>query len=1136
MDIATIINLVLIGALVLFALLGFFGGLAKGVKKSSLRFFIFLIFALVAGIISQFVSLALLGIEVPFNGVTLTIEEHLLQYIQTNEVTASIFNSSPVFSQIITRLPLIIINLVVFVVLLWALALIGWIVYKIVSAIIFKKQAVRKIDEEKTKVEEKLPKEKKYRWWGSLIGAAEGVLLLILTLIPFTGALSIVTDITNSTENIAIAAEEGEPSYASKLLTENLPPEFMEVLNGYNNSFFGKIMNFTRADDFIFDALTTIRVGDQNIKITLRKEIYTVVNVYNNLGFLTEIDFDEGVVIEDILTEDNIEKIEDAIDDIFDSGLIKSILPDTLEWLATDTIDENSILSLDIPEEIKPFIRTWLKQVKYHGNMLNILEEDIRALLQVVKLFVVPVTVTYPVEDDLLPASMSLYTEIMNKNFVNISDILNVKKPTDPTKRYIIDGVITNLFNSPTLQVILVEGLNLGLNELEKVQEGYVSTTDYIRRIELFRGPDGGPYTLNVNWDNVKSGFSTIINNLIDIFAEITGIENFDFNNAEFKQLINVNINTVTSKLASVLSNVQNSALLVDIDGAKTIYADIIDVLVNTEISDYVEISEFRDDDIWAAELASIQLALNALKNCKTDTDVAILDLIGTEEEVDVDALLSALTEIDAEAGNSETYIHNIISSGLSSVGFRKLFSTTLIEMINGLNDDLDATLGTITPIPEIPSDAVIYTQSEEIIDVISALAEVYFVVDESFDSEAILNNHQEIGGLMNALKVNKFRDEDENGIPDNNGVFAGTYDALVNFLKSDATYGDLITTMINEQGEENVIWTNLLLIVVNTINGELETVLSTTIDDVSYSTDITSQADEIVDVINAFAQVYDNIETEFNVNTILNDPLLRADIATLLNALKINALRTGDAGVFAGTYSAIINYLKADATYGTEFTTLIEEYEDQNDVIWTDLLALALETQSLTDVSDIYLTPLEGQLVALINVMHNGDTEYGDILADLIGIAVDFDVIDEISLGLNNINGALGTLANGLGTDVQYSTAKVDAVIAFLEGLSGGDIPDSLTGITDYAAEGLKVYNAETAYDTFDTTPDLSNAQALIDQLAQSNILLEILDENNVVVEIESLIYSDVNNYITTNYEDPIESILLSIFVEDVI
>ena len=195
MEIPTIISLVVYGVTILGVLLGFLFGLWKGLKKASLRILVFIVFLVLASLLSQTVTKALLGINITINGTTASISDQIINLIKANETILGFYESSSAFAQLVNVIPIALVNFVVFLVLVYIFGLIGYISYLILAAILFRKRKKPYVVKNgKAEVVSDYKAEKKYRLLGGVIGAVQAFILIFVTLMPVTAIASTFSD------------------------------------------------------------------------------------------------------------------------------------------------------------------------------------------------------------------------------------------------------------------------------------------------------------------------------------------------------------------------------------------------------------------------------------------------------------------------------------------------------------------------------------------------------------------------------------------------------------------------------------------------------------------------------------------------------------------------------------------------------------------------------------------------------------------------------------------------------------------------------------------------------------------------------------------------------------------------------
>ena len=141
------------------------------------------------------------------------------------------------------------------------------------------------------------------------------------------------------------------------------------------------------------------------------------------------------------------------------------------------------------------------------------------------------------------------------------------------------------------------------------------------------------------------------------------------------------------------------------------------------------------------------------------------------------------------------------------------------------------------------------------------------------------------------------------------------------------------------------------VVMLVNLMNDQIESILGTTITEIPSNTVLTNQVNDIKTIIKSILAIYPDIKNGLGASQIQT---LSVQLGNLLNAIKTNALRTDETGVFAGTYGAIINYLRTEPTFGVKFAYIVDSYVDPADINWADLLGLTVDVNNLVSTSAI--------------------------------------------------------------------------------------------------------------------------------------------------------------------------------------
>lgn len=279
-------------ALVLSVLLG----MIRGTRRAVLRLVLVLLCVVAAFCLKDFVTTTLLTTEVTLDGTTTTIQDYVLTSLP-EEV-------SGLGESIVIPLIRIIVGVVVFLVLFWALKLVSWMILYPICKIFVKKGA------------------KKHAGFGALTGLVQGVAIALCFCVPISGMLvqvnrviPMIEELQGSTESasaggeLAFAMDEDVPSGSTSTEggsgdnsgSEIIPEEITEILLGYEETIIGKFYGHTCSP--IFDLISGVQIPQEdgtNQKMTLSGQIDAIdamVDILKQLNATTEklngIDFSD---------------------------------------------------------------------------------------------------------------------------------------------------------------------------------------------------------------------------------------------------------------------------------------------------------------------------------------------------------------------------------------------------------------------------------------------------------------------------------------------------------------------------------------------------------------------------------------------------------------------------------------------------------------------------------------------------------------------------------------------------------------------------------------------------------------------------------------------------------------------------
>lgn len=329
-----------IGLLALFLIIGLLTGLGRGLKRSSLHLLFFVVSVLLAFFITKPVTNAVLGISVTVDGSPCTLNELILNMIQTNFDISSFGTAN----EFLLNIPAAIVSPFMFIILTLLSNLVFDIIYLIVARISF---GSKKKDFEK---------HKPYRAYGAVVGLVEGFLFLFVLFAPMTSLTQTYAEIadlqTNAVETAQIMENDEQSSEKLKTIgqtvSELLPAEVNEAILAYNNCAIGKIAGAGGIDNAFFDYLSNFDLHGE--KIEFRKELVSMTNIY-----------DDFVVVYNNAIDQNYEEIDltslkTSLEDFLNRGMFKTLVADTVNDLVVKFDDIKDALGLstlpDIAQDI----------------------------------------------------------------------------------------------------------------------------------------------------------------------------------------------------------------------------------------------------------------------------------------------------------------------------------------------------------------------------------------------------------------------------------------------------------------------------------------------------------------------------------------------------------------------------------------------------------------------------------------------------------------------------------------------------------------------------------------------------------------------------------------------------------------
>ena len=955
-------SLVILILNILFAIFivgGFLLGL-KGIKKAGLSFVCFVVAIVVAIFVTPLISQSIMQIKVTYNGNLTSLNDIILSYINNSEQIAEMTSASPTLKTLIQNVPLMVGNVFVFVALSYIFAFLGWIVYLILASVFIKNE--KNIKDEKGNVVK--AKIKKHRLLGGIVGALQGLILVFITFLPFSGIVGLVNDITDEPVS-AQTQEESNLTPSAKFIKDNLPKEAQEIINAYSNSAVAKMSGVLNFDDVLFNNVSTVEVD--NVKISLRTEVLNIAKVYDNVEFLFEIDLSSLNSLKLL----NYDKLNNAIEFIFNSNILKATLPELLDYgfdklLTWQDVQSNEDLSL--------LLQSIQAELKTNNEVLFNLQNEVSSLVNSCKIVV---------ETNLLDEICLNNEEFSNENLKNIIEILTAND------KQVFNQLIDNLFNSKALNKGVIYLLNYGLDNVELTLKNWTNDSNLILgRLNIL---DSSIVLKKAEVKNLLSSAINIMKDLID--TDLTQIKN------DYRLIFELNLPNIVLNLGTSMNVIQKMTVFNDTG----IYDEIIDALTKTQYEKYVDFAILKNDNIWLEETEMLSNVIEKINESNFISYVDKTDNGYTMTNDNIAKVLNNLTKKSDINGQEKTLIRQIIEPLYNSRAFAKILDFGF-EQLNTIINNLGSKIGENVELGSINYE-YIHAENEKqnifaFVDNVAMYVKNLNLDEVANDPfTAIVNSDiVQLGSCMDFLKNSKlFANSNKNGI-ETNGIYTNLINALIetkyskyvnfaSFKDSDFSFNNefsklksIVDAMLNKQIVENgnniplieyiikigddpngwkvvfeqieqsdltVIFEPLMqskifepigVMVVNKINeqikkvvGEYGDVITTVIESLDKE-----EIAQVIEVLGAVSEVITDItSTDFNLKDMTSGEAAN-DFGELLNTLQDNANKNG---VFEQTYDAFIEYIKADEQIGSQVTEIIAQYP-QDKIDWVDLIS----------------------------------------------------------------------------------------------------------------------------------------------------------------------------------------------------
>ncbi len=959
---ATMVILILNILFALFLVLGFLFGFMKGLKKSALRLAFFFVSIVIAAIITPYISRLILDIQITYEGSLTSIEEIILSAIKNSSPEVNeVMTASPTLATLVENMPVMLVNLVSFVLLCYIVNLVGWVIYLVIASAFFKKNETT-VDETGKKVKSK---RKSWRILGGVVGAAQGLVLAFLTFLPLSGIVGMYNDLSTAQ---VVSADEGASSNLSlsaQFINENVPDDVKVYLDAYSDSAIAKFSGLLGLDDAVFNQVASVTVNDT--KISLRNEVVNIASVYDNVGFLVDVDFSSFDAFKTL----DYDRLSTAVDYIFNSRLLTTALPELVDYGFDKVLEMEEVQSE--PQYIE-FIEAVREVLSSDEGVTQNLKNDITAVISTAKIM----------------ADNKIFDQIPSDLQVTEGNIEAIIDIAIKDNKKVFDEIVDNIFNSKVLNKAVIFALNMGIDALEDELKT-LTNNDALTISNIDISDD----EMTLKKGEVKSLLSSALNIANDIIGEDLGAIQDNL-----LSVFNLNLENIVTNAGTMMNALQN----MNVFSSTGIYDQIVTALEDTEYNKYVDFAIFKDDNVWLNETSTLS---GVIANIRKSQVISYIEkgsdgnyYVADENFSKLFQNLVATTQIN---GETKTLIRQIIEPIYNSSAFSKIIRVgfeNLSTIINDFGDMLKegAQLG------EINYDAL-YKESEKenlfafVDNVATYLRDIDFTQFKQNIFEQILSsNLTQFGRCIDSVRASSiFGDIEKDGTVVN-GIYTNLIDVLAEtelnqfidfncFKENDFSFSAEFATLqpvIDLMREKTIVYEsenynlisyilevgnleNMLdqitsddvsnifrplmnsrvfrpvgVLVVNSVNAQIKEYVGNLGVDIPVDLDnlTDEQVEEVVDVLASVTEIASDIMNATSISDIATGENAES-LAGLLEKLEDSA---NNQGVFEGAYDAMLDYIKQDATIGAYVTEVIDKNTTDGDVDWHSVITSVKE------------------------------------------------------------------------------------------------------------------------------------------------------------------------------------------------
>ncbi len=671
---ATAIGWIVSIAFIVILVIGFFVGFWRGIRQSTANLVFSVIAAIVAFFVTPSISSSILSINVDNNGTQTSLSQYIIDSITQDESMRVIVERNPNIQILIEGLPSAIANVVVFLIVMVALQILIYIVYRIIACFTFKTPIGLK----------------HHRVWGGVVNLAKVFLLTIFAFMPLASLIGtyntlqasqtsflisedassqsgimidsngdiIFVDGSQTDENVENEIDEGQEGVVpeespsgeeteqtpnqenSSLLNEIVPQEVNEIMSGLENNMLIKICGIFGLDDATFDYYSKVDVDNNTIYI--RREIE---NLYPVADFAYQLSKEGDVKI--TFEELDYDKLENVVNNFTEGGLFRSIVVDLAYDIILNYQEYPFMANINI-ENYEDILLSIQNSLQANSQNHEIIEDyfvnDIKQVFQAVKVLG---------QDGLLDEIVSL------SDTEQILQLLFADENVDATESAIVKALDTNMVRDAIVPITNF-ALSLVDAQFDKIA---VDTNAWSEE----------------DWSGLGGSIVSIANKYFDLSNSLP--ENMDIMDVLGDPTLlitdeSINLQSVTNTVGNMLDEALSIKLLFNESGESIFKSFLVEnnfTLPETSVFDVdgqeVEIQSYTD------LFNFITPALISVKDNK------IYDMINVS---DTNVMITNLATLISQEGK-DTILSDIILP-LCQIDFTK---NILVDKLNSVDTDL---------------------------------------------------------------------------------------------------------------------------------------------------------------------------------------------------------------------------------------------------------------------------------------------------------------------------------------------------------------------------------------------------------------------------------------------------------------